>query len=177
MNWKLAHITKLLTHPSIKKNSIVLLPHDSILTETSFIQCGTQFNASKLDSCVKFTRNEIRRTNGSNFSPDQNWKSKFDLKMNFLKISSGQFFFSSVISNYFSLSLFVCISYVSSHILSSLLPTRSIFLLWLFLSSCTIIIRVFHSSIIWWILTEIWVTASLLKSPWLFSIFYPILML
>ena len=34
---------------------------------------------------------------------------------------------------------------------------------------------VFHTSISWWSLTGIWVTASLLKSPRLFSVFWPIL--
>ena len=33
--------------------------------------------------------------------------------------------------------------------------------------------RVFHISVSWWVFTEDWVTASLLKSPGLFSVFWP----
>ena len=32
----------------------------------------------------------------------------------------------------------------------------------------------FHISVSWWFLTEVWVTAILLKSPGLFSVFWPI---
>ena len=49
--------------------------------------------------------------------------------------------------------------------------------------SCSVIIiiiiisiysfRVFHISINWWFFTGVWVTASLLKSPGLFSVFWP----
>ena len=35
-------------------------------------------------------------------------------------------------------------------------------------------LRSFHNSISWWFLTGIWVTTSLLKSPGLFSVFWPI---
>ena len=35
--------------------------------------------------------------------------------------------------------------------------------------------RVFHTSVSHWFLTEVWVTAILLKSPGLFSVFWPIL--
>ena len=34
--------------------------------------------------------------------------------------------------------------------------------------------RVFHISFSWWFFTEVWVTPSLLKSPRLFSVFWPI---
>ena len=34
-------------------------------------------------------------------------------------------------------------------------------------------LRVFHISISWWFFTGVWVTASLLKSPGLFSVFWP----
>ena len=34
-------------------------------------------------------------------------------------------------------------------------------------------IRVFHISVSWWFFTGVWVTASLLKSPGLFSVFWP----
>ena len=34
-------------------------------------------------------------------------------------------------------------------------------------------IRIFHISISWWYFTGDWVTVSLLKSPWLFSVFWP----
>ena len=33
--------------------------------------------------------------------------------------------------------------------------------------------RVFHISVSWWSFTGVWVTASLLKSPGLFSVFWP----
>ena len=33
--------------------------------------------------------------------------------------------------------------------------------------------RVFHISVTWWFFTGVWVTASLLKSPGLFSVFWP----
>ena len=36
-----------------------------------------------------------------------------------------------------------------------------------------LLIRVFHISISWWSFTGDWVTASLLKSPGLFSVFWP----
>ena len=36
-----------------------------------------------------------------------------------------------------------------------------------------LLIRVFHISVSWWSFTGVWVTASLLKSPWLFSVFWP----
>ena len=35
------------------------------------------------------------------------------------------------------------------------------------------LIRVFHISVRWWCFTGVWVTASLLKSPGLFSVFWP----
>ena len=35
------------------------------------------------------------------------------------------------------------------------------------------LIRVFHISVSWWYFTEDWVTASLLKSPGVFSVFWP----
>ena len=35
-------------------------------------------------------------------------------------------------------------------------------------------LRVFHISVSWWSFTEIWMTATLLKSPGLFSVFWPI---
>ena len=35
-------------------------------------------------------------------------------------------------------------------------------------------LQVFHTSISWWSFTGVWVTTSLLKSPGLFSVFYPI---
>ena len=35
--------------------------------------------------------------------------------------------------------------------------------------------RVFHTRVSWWFLTVVWVTASLLKSPGLFSVFWSIL--
>ena len=35
-------------------------------------------------------------------------------------------------------------------------------------------LRVFHISVSWWSFTGVWVTASLLKSPELFSVFWPI---
>ena len=38
-------------------------------------------------------------------------------------------------------------------------------------------LNVFHTSISWWFLTGVWVTASLHKSPGLFSVFWPILMI
>ena len=34
--------------------------------------------------------------------------------------------------------------------------------------------RAFHISVSWWSFTRVWVTASLLKSPGLFSVFWPI---
>ena len=37
--------------------------------------------------------------------------------------------------------------------------------------------RVFHISVSWWFFPGVWVTASLLKSPGLFSIFYPFLIM
>ena len=51
-----------------------------------------------------------------------------------------------------------------------------IFILW---STGTAIIiffllRVFHSSVSWWFFIGVWVAASLLKSPRLFSVFWPI---
>ena len=36
-----------------------------------------------------------------------------------------------------------------------------------------LLIKVFHISISWWFFTGVWVTASLLKSPGLFSVFWP----
>ena len=47
--------------------------------------------------------------------------------------------------------------------------SRSLLLLLLLLYT----FRVFHTSISWWFFTEVWVTASLLKSPGLFSVFWP----
>ena len=51
---------------------------------------------------------------------------------------------------------------------------------WSFCLCFTIIIiiivycfRVFHISISWWFFTEVWVTASLLKSPGIVSVFWP----
>ena len=38
-------------------------------------------------------------------------------------------------------------------------------------------LRVFHTSVRWWFFAGVWVTASLLKSPGLFSVSWPILML
>ena len=35
-------------------------------------------------------------------------------------------------------------------------------------------LRVFHINVRWWSFTEVWMTASLLKSPGLFSVFWPI---
>ena len=49
---------------------------------------------------------------------------------------------------------------------SSLERSRLLLLLLLF-------IRVFHISVSWWSFTGDWVTASLLKSPGLFSVFWP----
>ena len=37
--------------------------------------------------------------------------------------------------------------------------------------------RVFHTSVNWWILTGVWVTASLFKSPGFLSVFWPIPMM
>ena len=34
-------------------------------------------------------------------------------------------------------------------------------------------LRVFHISVSWWSFTRVWVTASLLKSSWLFLVFWP----
>ena len=48
-----------------------------------------------------------------------------------------------------------------------------VFFSWIDSGFCIIIIRVFHISISWWSFTEVWVTASLLKSPGLFSVFWP----
>ena len=36
-----------------------------------------------------------------------------------------------------------------------------------------LLIRVFHISVSWWFFTGVWVIASLLKSPGLFSVFWP----
>ena len=49
-------------------------------------------------------------------------------------------------------------------------------------SLCIIIIiiysfRVFHISVSWWSFTGFWVTASLLRSPGLFSVFWPFLIM
>ena len=38
-----------------------------------------------------------------------------------------------------------------------------------------LLIRVFHISVSWWSFTRVWVRASLLKSPGLFSVFWPFL--
>ena len=40
--------------------------------------------------------------------------------------------------------------------------------------SVSFLIRVFHISVSWWSFTGVWVTASLLKSPGLFSEFWPL---
>ena len=37
--------------------------------------------------------------------------------------------------------------------------------------------RVFHISVSWWFFTGVWVTACLLKSPGLFSVFWPFLIM
>ena len=37
--------------------------------------------------------------------------------------------------------------------------------------------RVFHTNVSWWSLTGVWLTASLFKSPGLFSVFWPILVM
>ena len=39
---------------------------------------------------------------------------------------------------------------------------------------CFTLLRVFHISLSWWFLTGVWVTENLLKSPGLFSVFWPI---
>ena len=39
------------------------------------------------------------------------------------------------------------------------------------------LLRVFHTIVSWWFFTEIWVTASPLKSPGIFSVFWPILVM
>ena len=41
----------------------------------------------------------------------------------------------------------------------------------------SILIRVFHISVSWWFFAGVWVTASLLKSPGLFSVFWPFLIM
>ena len=39
------------------------------------------------------------------------------------------------------------------------------------------LLRVFRTSVCWWLLTGVWVTGSLLKSPRLFTVFWPILIM
>ena len=39
------------------------------------------------------------------------------------------------------------------------------------------LMRVFHTGISWWLLSRVWVRASLLKSTGLFSVFWPILIM
>ena len=46
-------------------------------------------------------------------------------------------------------------------------------LLLLLLLLLLLFIRVFHISVSWWFFTGVWVTASLLKPPGLFSVFWP----
>ena len=43
--------------------------------------------------------------------------------------------------------------------------------------SIIFLLRVFHTSVSWWIPAGVWVTVSLLKSPELFSVFWPISMM
>ena len=54
----------------------------------------------------------------------------------------------------------------------SCLMYHFLFFLWLFNS-----FRIFPTSVNWWFLTGDWVTEGTLKSPGLFSVFYPILMI
>ena len=51
------------------------------------------------------------------------------------------------------------------------LPSLVIRVLWLLLFY---LLRVFHISVSWWFSADVWVTASLLKSSGLFSVFWPI---
>ena len=71
--------------------------------------------------------------------------------------------------------------YLSFHLLLILLcgmPGRQspIFIRFSFLFIIIIYsFRVFHISVSWWFFTGVWVTASLLKSPGLLSVFWPFL--
>ena len=59
---------------------------------------------------------------------------------------------------------------------SFFVSTRSIIIIIIGSSISIIVIysfRVFHISTSWWFFTGVWVTASLLKSPGLFSVFWP----
>ena len=51
--------------------------------------------------------------------------------------------------------------------------TRSRYLSFFWYYYYYLLIRDFHISVIWWSFTGDWVTARLLKSPWLFSVFWP----
>ena len=60
-----------------------------------------------------------------------------------------------------------------------ILKSQSFLILWqdssIFLYHYFYSLRVFHMSVSWWSFTAVWMTASHLTSPWLFSIFWPIL--
>ena len=99
------------------------------------------------------------------------WDSKVDNFANFLFLSfvllllllllllfTPLEFFTSVLADGFSLE------FEWQQVLLSLLLLLLLLLL---------LFRVFHISISWWSSTGVWVTASLLKSPGLFSVFWP----
>ena len=71
--------------------------------------------------------------------------------------------------------------FISSLVCKALCVVVSFFFLWYFCWSSSLVhfntyyllIRIFHISVSWWSFTCDWLTANLLKSPGLFSVFWP----
>ena len=84
-------------------------------------------------------------------------------------------FFSGFLGYYSNCANFRCYPRNShfSHLFSSLAKSKYSYIFSLNIIIIIYSLRIFHISVNWWYFFGVWVTASLLKSPGLFSIFWP----
>ena len=63
--------------------------------------------------------------------------------------------------------------FCASHFLGRIIIIIIIIMIIIIIIIIIYTLRVFHIGVSWWSFTEVWVTASILKSPGLFSVFWP----